>query len=170
MLLKKSLESPLDSEEIKLVNPKGNQQQIAIGRTDAEAEAPILCPRDAKNQFFGNDLMLGKIEGRRRKGTQRMRLLDVITNSMNMSLGKLKETVKDREAFSSVQFSSVAQSCPTLCDPMNLNRPGLSVHHQLPEFTQTHVHQVSDAIQPSHPLSSPSPPAPNPSQNQGLFQ
>ena len=63
----------------------------------------------------------------------------------------------------SVQFSSVAQSCPTLCDPMNRIKPGLPVHHQLPDFTQTHVHRVSDAIQPSHPLSSPSPPAPNPS-------
>ena len=71
---------------------------------------------------------------------------------------------------SSVQFSSVAQSCPTLCDPMNCSTPGLPVHHQLPEFTQTHVHWVGDAIQPSHPLSSPSPPALNLSQHQGLFQ
>ena len=70
--------------------------------------------------------------------------------------------------FSSV--SSVAQSCTTLRDPMNRSMPGLPVHHQLPEFTQTHVHQVGDAIQPSHPLSSPSPPAPNPSQHQSLFQ
>ena len=70
----------------------------------------------------------------------------------------------------SVQFSSVAQLCPTLCDPMNCSTPGLPVHHQLPEFTQTHVHRVHDAIQPSHSLSSPSPPAPNPSQHQGLFQ
>ena len=70
----------------------------------------------------------------------------------------------------SVQFSSVAQSCPTLCAPMNCSTPGLPVHHQLPEFTQTHVHWVSDAIQPSHPLSSPSSPAPNPSQHQSLFQ
>ena len=70
----------------------------------------------------------------------------------------------------SVQFSSVAQSCPTLCDPMNCSMPGLPVYHQLPEFTQTHIHRVSDAIQPSHPLSSPSPPAPNPSQHQSLFQ
>ena len=69
-----------------------------------------------------------------------------------------------------IQFSSVAQSCPTLCDPMNRSTPGLPVHHQLPEFTQTHVHWVSDAILPSHPLSSPSPPAPNPSQHQSLFQ
>ena len=71
---------------------------------------------------------------------------------------------------SSVQFSSVTQSCPTLWDPMNHSTPGLPVHHQLPEFTQTHVHRVSDAIQPSHPLSSPSPPALNPSQHQSLFQ
>ena len=70
----------------------------------------------------------------------------------------------------SVQFSSVAQSYPTLFDPMNRSVPGLPVYHQLPEFTQTHVHQVGDAIQPSHPLSSPSPPAPNPSQHQSLFQ
>ena len=70
----------------------------------------------------------------------------------------------------SVQFSLVAQSCLTLCDPMNHSMPGLPVHHQLPEFTQTHVHRVSDTIQPSHPLSSPSPPAPNPSQHQSLFQ
>ena len=68
------------------------------------------------------------------------------------------------------QIRSVAQSCPTLCDPMNRSTPGLPVHHQLPEFTHTHVHQVSDAIQPSHPLSSASPLAPNPSQHQSLFQ
>ena len=67
-------------------------------------------------------------------------------------------------------FSSVTQWCPTLCNPMNHSTPGLPVHHQLPEFTQTHVHRVSDAIQPSHPLSSTSPPAPNPSQHQSLFQ
>ena len=72
--------------------------------------------------------------------------------------------------FPSVQFSSVTQSCPTLCDPMNHSTPGLPVHHQLPEFTQIHVHRVSDAIQPSHPLSSSSPPTPNPSQHQSLFQ
>ena len=66
----------------------------------------------------------------------------------------------EKVQFSSVQFSSVAQSCPTLCYPMNRSTPGLPVHPQLPEFTQTHVHRVGDAIQPSHPLSSPSPPAP----------
>ena len=70
----------------------------------------------------------------------------------------------------SVQFSSVTQLCPTLCDPMNYSTPGLPIHHHLPEFTHTHDQGVSDAIQPSHPLSSPSPPAPNPSQHQSLFQ
>ena len=74
------------------------------------------------------------------------------------------------KAFCSVQFSLVAQSCPTLCDPMNRSTPGLPVHHHLPEFTQTNIHWVGDAIQPSHPLSSPSPPAPNPSQHHSLFQ
>ena len=75
-----------------------------------------------------------------------------------------------KKPHATVQFSSVAQSCLTLCDPMDLSTPGFSVHHQLPELTKTHVHQVDDAIQPSHPLVSPSPPAFNLSQNQGLFQ
>ena len=69
-----------------------------------------------------------------------------------------------------ILFSSVVQSCPTVCDPVNCSTPGLPVHHQLPKSTQTHVHRVSDAIQPSHPLSSPSPPALNLSQHQGLFK
>ena len=73
-------------------------------------------------------------------------------------------------SLTNVQFSPIAQSCPTLCNPMDCSIPGLPVHHQLPEFTQTHVRQVSDAIQQSHPLSSPSPPAFNLSQNQGLFK
>ena len=86
------------------------------------------------------------------------------------NLKKEKKKSLHSVQFSSVQFSSVAQSCPTLCHPMNRSTPGLTVHRQLPEFTQTHVHRVSDAIQPSHPLLSLSPPAPNPSQHQGLFQ
>ena len=81
----------------------------------------------------------------------------------------LYELQRERLLNYNLLFSSVAQSCPTLCDPMNGSTPGLPVHHQLPEFTETHVHQVSDAIQPSHPLSFPSPPAPNPSQHQSLF-
>ena len=74
------------------------------------------------------------------------------------------------QSVSHVQFSSVTQSCLTLCDPMNRSTPGLPVHHQLLEFTQTHAHRVSDVIQPSRPLLSPSPPAPNPSQHQGLIK
>ena len=74
------------------------------------------------------------------------------------------------EIYKFLQFSSVAQSCPTLCDPMNCSTPGLPVHHQLLEFTQTHVRQVGNAIQPSHPLSSPSPLAPNPSQYKYSFK
>ena len=83
---------------------------------------------------------------------------------------KINQKPQRNIQFSSVKSSSVTQSCPTLCDPMNHSTPGLPVHHHLPEFTQTHVHRVSDAIQPSHPLSSPSPPAPNPSEHQSLFQ
>ena len=85
---------------------------------------------------------------------------------------KVREAEKsdDMLVAQSVQFSSVAQLCLTLCNPINPSTPGLPVHHQLPEFTQTHTHRVGDAIQPFHPLSSFSPPAPNPSQHQGLSQ
>ena len=83
---------------------------------------------------------------------------------------KEKEAVTKIIITTTIQFSSVAQSCPTLGDPMNRSTPGLPVHHQLPKFTQTHFHWVGDAIHPSHHLSSPSPPAPNPSQHQSLFQ
>ena len=161
--------------------------------------------------------MLGGIGGRRKRGRQRVRWLDRITDLMGKSLSELRELVMDMEVSGAmlgvtdkmearpqspllisqawswiegvspcdsnllfvflkivaqlyIQFSSVAQSCPTLCNPMNRSMPGLPVHHQLPEFTQTHIHRVSDAIQPSPPLLSPSPPAPNPSQHQSLFQ
>ena len=97
------------------------------------------------------------------------------TQGSNPGLPRCRQTLyhlshQGSPYMSSVQFSSVTQSCLTLRDPMNCSTPGLPVHHQLPEFTQTHVHRVSDAIQPSHLLSSPSPPALNPSQHQSLFQ
>ena len=97
-------------------------------------------------------------------------LVSGITNPFAHLLFPKNHSFSNVYQFSSVQFISVAQSCLTLCDPMNHSTPGLPVHHQLLEFTQTHVHRVSDAIQPSHFLSSPSPPAPNPSQHQSLFQ
>ena len=87
-----------------------------------------------------------------------------------LSFSSLQVILKGSLNTNQYHFSSVTQSCPTLCHPMNRSTPGLPVHHQLLEFTQTHIHWVSDAIQPSHPLSSPSPPAPNPSQHQSLFQ
>ena len=90
-----------------------------------------------------------------------------ITSSVVMK-GEYNRTSRINQ--NSVQLSSLAQSCPTLCDPMIGSTPSLPVHHQLPQFTQIHIHRVGDATQSSHPLSSPSPPAPNPSQHQSLFQ
>ena len=99
VVLEKTLESPLDYKQIKPANPKENQSWLFIGRTDAKAEAPILWPPDVKSQIIGKDSDAGKIECRRRKGWQRMKWLDGITDSRDMSLSKVREIVKNRKAW-----------------------------------------------------------------------
>ena len=138
-MLEKTLESPLDSKEIKPFDPKGNQPWIFIGSPDAEAEAPILQPPNAKSHFIGKDPDAGENWRQNGKGQQKKRWLDSITNSMDTNLSKLQEIVKTRGSWCAEVHevtkswirleseSEVAQSFPTLCDHMDCNLPGFSV-------------------------------------------
>ena len=131
---------------------------------------PILLPEPLNKSYAPESLSWAPFPGNLNYNSLGccIKLLSSSHSTPDTALSPLKRGI--RFILSSVQFNSVAQSCPTLCNPMNRSTPGLPVHHQLPEFTQTRVNQVGDAIQPSHPLLAPSPPAPNPSQHQSLFQ
>ena len=144
-----------------------NAEFQRIARRDKKAFLSDRCKEIEENNRMGKTRdLFKKIRDTKRAFHAK---ISTIKDRNGMDLTEA-EDIKKRWQEYTVQFSSVTQSCPTLCDPMNHSTPGLPVCHQLPEFTQTHAHRVSDAIQPSHPLSPPSPPAPNSSQHQGLFQ
>ena len=152
-----------------------------MGLSKSSAKGKLTSRNKKKNQINNLTLHLKQLEKEEKKNTRVSRRKEIIKVREEINEKETKETTaninKAKSWFfekinkiRSDQIRSVTQSCPTLCDPMHHSTPGLHVHHRLPEFTETHVHRVRDAIQPSHSLPSPSPPAPNPSQHQSLFQ
>ena len=152
-------------EKERYTHLKAEFQRIA--RTDKKAFLSNQCKEIEENNSVGKPRDRFK-KIRDTKGIFHAKM-GSIKDRNHMDLTEAEDIKKKWQEYTD-QIRSVTQLCPTVCEPMNRSTPGLPVHHQLPEFTQTHVHPVSDAIQPSHPLASPSPLAPNPCQHQSLFQ